>query len=62
MASQGRKAQQAIKRSIPKNPKMTVEVGFFEDASYPDGTKVARVAGQHEFGVPSMGNSRASIL
>ena len=31
----------------------TLEVGFFENAQYPNGTKVASVAAFNEYGVPS---------
>lgn len=33
----------------------TLEVGFFEDARYPDGTSVAMVAAINEFGAPNAG-------
>lgn len=33
----------------------TVEVGFLEDATYPDGTPVALVAAANNFGAPSRG-------
>lgn len=35
--------------------KQTVKVGFFADATYPDGTSVPMVAAINEFGAPSRG-------
>lgn len=43
----------AMARKV-KNPG-TLKVGFFENATYPDGTFVAMVAAIQEFGAPSIG-------
>ena len=52
--SGGKKLQAALEK-IAREVKSSasVEVGFFPDATYPDGTKVAMVAAIQEFGAPS---------
>ena len=46
-----RKRLQEIAANLDKGAE--VEVGFMEDKTYPDGTRVALVAALNEFGVPS---------
>jgi hypothetical protein len=47
------KALAEIAKKVSKAAK--VDVGFLEDATYPDGTSVAMVAAIQEFGAPSAG-------
>lgn len=52
----GAKLEAALKAISEKvNKKATLRVGFLEDATYPDGTKVATVAAIQEYGAPNAG-------
>ena len=45
-----------VRKKLEKrlNPKLELEVGFFESATYKDGTKVAQVAYWNEYGTPTI--------
>lgn len=47
------KRLRAYKKQAESARNKTLEVGFFEGSTYPDGTSVAEVAYWNEFGVPS---------
>ena len=47
----GQKFHAAIRKAIAASGVNSIEVGFFQDAEYPDGTPVAAVAAAQEFGV-----------
>lgn len=44
-----------LKEVLEASERKNVEVGFFPEASYPDGTPVAYIASIHEFGYPQGG-------
>ena len=48
----GDKAADVLKTIGDKSRGLTLSVGFFEGATYPDGTSVPEVAFTNEFGVP----------
>lgn len=51
----GKRLDAAVQRALTASGKERVSVGFFSTARYPDGTPVAQVAMQNEYGISAPG-------